>query len=99
MDQPTEQNLKEQMQPAEEPTERKKPDHSTVVVLKTKPETVIEDYVRAQEMAGISGASGLSVISGAVSRKRKMRSAEAMALNVIPYSLLIALSGAQKRHR
>ncbi|MCX6639800.1 MAG: DUF362 domain-containing protein [bacterium] len=29
---------------------------STVVVLKTKPETVVEDYLRAQEMAGISSA-------------------------------------------
>jgi len=29
---------------------------STVVVLKTRPETVIEDYIRAQEMAGISRA-------------------------------------------
>jgi uncharacterized protein (DUF362 family) len=29
---------------------------STVVVLKTRPETVIEDYVRAQEMAGMAEA-------------------------------------------
>lgn len=29
---------------------------STVVVLKTRPETVVEDYVRAQEMAGLAQA-------------------------------------------
>jgi uncharacterized protein (DUF362 family) len=29
-------------------------DKSTVAVLKTKPETVVEDYVRAQEMAGMA---------------------------------------------
>ncbi|MBU0520233.1 DUF362 domain-containing protein [bacterium] len=38
------------------PEEVKKAERSKVVVLKTSPETVVEDYIRAQEMAGITEA-------------------------------------------
>jgi uncharacterized protein (DUF362 family) len=56
MEQPIKPNLNEQLKSTDKPIAENKPDHSTVVVLKTRPETVVEDYVRAQEMAGISEA-------------------------------------------
>jgi uncharacterized protein (DUF362 family) len=56
MEHPTNQNTPGPFEASGNTDEVKDSSKSSVVVLKTRPETVVEDYVRAQEMAGLSQA-------------------------------------------